>query len=1348
MPYTVDPQTGNVYLNGSDRTPLTNPSTGQPYGTPTPTAPTTTPTSSTSTPSLGAASVPGSTSGLGLNVNSPSWNGTGQFVSSPYPINDTAITGTPTNTDGNYGLNTVWNNLAAASASNQPLNVANAPAQYGVATGQGAQGVASNYNPATGSASNYSANTIAASSYQASQAAAATYNAALAQGASYTAAQMAAAQVSAAYGQASSATAASGNAAQAAGYSQMTPAQMQAAALSTNGDAQWQNAQLQLANTLQTQAAGGGVSPADLQLQQGEQSQIAAQLAALGSQRGNIGGAGLSAYSAANSAANAQAQLNQSMGIQRAQETLNAQSQLGTLDTAARGQSQAYNLNAAQLQQAAASQNASMSQASAAANQAAGNQFTEYNTSAQNAQLLANENFAQQNNEYNATNAQGMTLANMNSANAANQYNASSSNAAAAANMAATNTANSFDAEQAQQNSQFNASATNAANSFDASQIQQNNQYNATATTNAAANDAAMAQAANIQNANSINAANQYDATNDQGMTLANMNSLNAAGQFNAGADNTMTGLNMASQNQFTAANMAAQNAANAGNAALLQSTNQNNSANALTALANSQNYNLGLAGAMTGISEANKSAELANQTLQVNQRNAVNNINENAFNTSAMANSNFAGAIYNGVAGGVGAAAQWISKVTGQPTTANDPNAVLNPNYTPGEGTGGTGGETSGTTDTGGSAGTPGDTSGTEGGGSYVPPDTGGTGGNAGGGEGTDAQILSSLPPGLQAFYQQQMAGMTPAQQQAFLSQTLSDENVKEGIQGGNPMLQSFLTQLHQSKMDQQVSTSTPFASNPTYTKESVGGSAANYTARNVTETAATTGAAFIPVVGPAVSGVLAGLSALANAFGLFGSGGSAPTTKEVETPGSGSSPYATMDAGSGIDDIDTQNSDSLSDESAKENVISGNQQLQSFLEAGNTSGSGISGSNNSFMNTGTPAQSTYVPAMAEQLQDPNAQYGQGNQASYTDAGYQGAAGVTAGSWNGGGWQGGGMTSGGGSTGASSGGGGWSGGGAPTGGGYQQQGSNTAASYNGGGSGGGGVSAGMVGSGGGMISAGGVSQNAGMTSTGVQTPPAPYNPNLSNFAGDTFNQTPLSGSNVPAGLSSNLPSQYYAMGQPQQTNPNLNNFFNGISNVQPSALSSPVQQYQPGNTATAQPIPAPLTSNLPTYTNGTAALATPATQLKGNTGPRTAGHYTGGNPTATPPAPSGIAGAITGQASLTPTGLASSLGSKILSDEDAKTDVRDVQGFLDSVHAHSYRYKDPDMPGAGHGTFVSPMAQEIESTDLGKSAVTTGPDGYKRVDYGKLQGTMLAGQAMLNERLNKLEGFLKAARS
>lgn len=81
----------------------------------------------------------------------------------------------------------------------------------------------------------------------------------------------------------------------------------------------------------------------------------------------------------------------------------------------------------------------------------------------------------------------------------------------------------------------------------------------------------------------------------------------------------------------------------------------------------------------------------------------------------------------------------------------------------------------------------------------------------------------------------------------------------------------------------------------------------------------------------------------------------------------------------------------------------------------------------------------------------------------------------------------------------------------------------------------------------------------------------------------------------------------------------------------------------------------------------------------------------------------------------------------------------RKIENLLDNLHAYEYSYKQPNMPGRGYGRFVSPMAQELERTDLGRSAVIETPNG-KMVDYGKLGGVMLAAQAYLNSRLEELE--------
>jgi hypothetical protein len=108
--------------------------------------------------------------------------------------------------------------------------------------------------------------------------------------------------------------------------------------------------------------------------------------------------------------------------------------------------------------------------------------------------------------------------------------------------------------------------------------------------------------------------------------------------------------------------------------------------------------------------------------------------------------------------------------------------------------------------------------------------------------------------------------------------------------------------------------------------------------------------------------------------------------------------------------------------------------------------------------------------------------------------------------------------------------------------------------------------------------------------------------------------------------------------------------------------------------------------------------------------------------------------------------GGAASIGLMALSDERAKTDVTTpskarIGEFLSTIGAHEYRYKDPSLPGAGAGRYLSPMAQELEQSEIGRSMVEEGPDGFKRVNYGKGLGAILATAAHLNERLSKLEG-------
>lgn len=91
-------------------------------------------------------------------------------------------------------------------------------------------------------------------------------------------------------------------------------------------------------------------------------------------------------------------------------------------------------------------------------------------------------------------------------------------------------------------------------------------------------------------------------------------------------------------------------------------------------------------------------------------------------------------------------------------------------------------------------------------------------------------------------------------------------------------------------------------------------------------------------------------------------------------------------------------------------------------------------------------------------------------------------------------------------------------------------------------------------------------------------------------------------------------------------------------------------------------------------------------------------------------------------------------------SDERLKTGIKpgdkEVKSFLDALKAEQYEYKNPAL---GQGKQVSPMAQDLEKTAIGRQMVIDTPAG-KLVDYGKGFGAMLAAQAHLNERLNKVE--------
>lgn len=101
--------------------------------------------------------------------------------------------------------------------------------------------------------------------------------------------------------------------------------------------------------------------------------------------------------------------------------------------------------------------------------------------------------------------------------------------------------------------------------------------------------------------------------------------------------------------------------------------------------------------------------------------------------------------------------------------------------------------------------------------------------------------------------------------------------------------------------------------------------------------------------------------------------------------------------------------------------------------------------------------------------------------------------------------------------------------------------------------------------------------------------------------------------------------------------------------------------------------------------------------------------------------------------------------GGGIMSDEDTKTDISKAGDLLDHLQAYSYHYKQSveGEQGAPPGEHVGIMAQDLQKSDEGKDLVMKGEDGVLRVPYGspRMQEVLLAGQAYLNSRMNKIEG-------
>lgn len=85
---------------------------------------------------------------------------------------------------------------------------------------------------------------------------------------------------------------------------------------------------------------------------------------------------------------------------------------------------------------------------------------------------------------------------------------------------------------------------------------------------------------------------------------------------------------------------------------------------------------------------------------------------------------------------------------------------------------------------------------------------------------------------------------------------------------------------------------------------------------------------------------------------------------------------------------------------------------------------------------------------------------------------------------------------------------------------------------------------------------------------------------------------------------------------------------------------------------------------------------------------------------------------------------------------ESPNVDLRPAQGY-------SYRYKDPSQPGAAPGRQVGPMAQDLEKSPATRGAVSTGPDGVKRVDPGRLTMVNTAAISEQQRRIDKQQAEL-----
>lgn len=95
-----------------------------------------------------------------------------------------------------------------------------------------------------------------------------------------------------------------------------------------------------------------------------------------------------------------------------------------------------------------------------------------------------------------------------------------------------------------------------------------------------------------------------------------------------------------------------------------------------------------------------------------------------------------------------------------------------------------------------------------------------------------------------------------------------------------------------------------------------------------------------------------------------------------------------------------------------------------------------------------------------------------------------------------------------------------------------------------------------------------------------------------------------------------------------------------------------------------------------------------------------------------------------------------------IASDATSKKNIKNadnqIQNLLDNISAYEFEYKNKKEDGSGKRLGV--MAQDLEKSEMGKELVID-DNGKKKIDVNKLISTVLASQAHINKRLNKIEG-------